>query len=570
MIKKPDDIIYGLMDRPPPAKALLLGGQQVLVTILYLVLISFLAHKAHLSSVQSLHMMSMTLIAMAISVLLQVIWRGPVGSGYLISACAAPTYLVPAIAALALGGVPMMLGMICFSGAIEIVFALISHRLRRFFPRVVTGLIFCFLGLTIGILSLEKIFGSGLLPSNPTLHRECVAFLVTISAIIFLNVWAKGIFRLLCVMLGILIGALSAYFMGLFSAELLKNWQEVTWLAWPGLPSIHLSFSLSLVPLYLVTALACALRTMGVVTTAQQINDANWRSPEIKTIKGGVIADGLSALCSGLLGTLAVGASPSAVGITKATGATSRIIAFLVAGICLVLAFLPKVTAFVLLLPFPVVSAGLTFVSALMIVGGLRIIVSQPITSRRAIVIGLSLLMALLPKLFPSFFQALPGFWHTMTGSIMVCGTVVAVFLNLIFQIGLREKVNFIFEAGANEKNANIVLKQLEKWQIEESLKTAITQSLSALYHRIQLGKHANDAVKIKLDYNETFLCVQLFYLGTLPDLPVSPALLEADLVEDNVFLAGLRSLYQDVAPEKINVMVANGQVDLRLTFFVG
>ena len=51
-----------------------------------------------------------------------------------------------------------------------------------------------------------------------------------------------------------------------------------------------------------------------------------------------MLADGLSAIISGLFGTVGVGVSPSAVGISKATGATSRSIAFAVAVLCILFA----------------------------------------------------------------------------------------------------------------------------------------------------------------------------------------------------------------------------------------
>ena len=86
---------------------------------------------------------------------------------------------------------------------------------------------------------------------------------------------------------------------------------------WPGL-----------IPAFLIAGLAAALRTVGVVTTCQKINDRDWKRPAMKSIEGGVLADGLGCVGAGLLGTMGMNTGPSLVGVAKASGATSRYIAF--------------------------------------------------------------------------------------------------------------------------------------------------------------------------------------------------------------------------------------------------
>jgi xanthine permease XanP len=35
------------------------------------------------------------------------------------------------------------------------------------------------------------------------------------------------------------------------------------------------------------------LRTVGVITTCQKINDLDWKRPELKSIQRGIVADGI-------------------------------------------------------------------------------------------------------------------------------------------------------------------------------------------------------------------------------------------------------------------------------------
>jgi Xanthine/uracil permeases len=79
---------------------------------------------------------------------------------------------------------------------------------------------------------------------------------------------------------------------------------------------------------FAIAGLASGLRVVGVLTTCQQMNDAAWRRPDMESISGGVIADGIGCAIGGALAAPGMSASPSLVGIEKITGVTSRIVAW--------------------------------------------------------------------------------------------------------------------------------------------------------------------------------------------------------------------------------------------------
>jgi hypothetical protein len=49
-------------------------------------------------------------------------------------------------------------------------------------------------------------------------------------------------------------------------------------------------------------SVAAGLRTVGVITTCQRINDVNWKRPDRRSIAGGVLADGLGCAIGEALG----------------------------------------------------------------------------------------------------------------------------------------------------------------------------------------------------------------------------------------------------------------------------
>jgi xanthine permease XanP len=132
-------------------------------------------------------------------------------------------------------------------------------------------------------------------------------------------------------------------------------------------------FNIGLVPAFLAAGLAATLRTVGVVTTCQRINDAAWKRPDMQNIEKGIRADALGSLLGGTLGAPGMNIAPSLVGISAVTSATSRVIAFVATVVLLVFAFVPKIVGASLELPLQVAGAMLVFTSSFMLTSGISI-----------------------------------------------------------------------------------------------------------------------------------------------------------------------------------------------------
>jgi NCS2 family nucleobase:cation symporter-2 len=90
--------------------------------------------------------------------------------------------------------------------------------------------------------------------------------------------------------------------------------------------------------------MASCLKTVGDLTVAQKINDAEWVRPDMKNIGGGTLANGIGTALAGLFGTVGMNASSANIGVSGATGVTSRRIGFAIGGLFVVLAFMPKLS----------------------------------------------------------------------------------------------------------------------------------------------------------------------------------------------------------------------------------
>src|SRR5437764_6199299 len=80
---RPEDLLYTVDELPPWPRLLFLGMQHAMLMSVYVFLIVIVFRHADASDTATLNPLSMGLIALAASTILQSIWKGTVGSGYL-------------------------------------------------------------------------------------------------------------------------------------------------------------------------------------------------------------------------------------------------------------------------------------------------------------------------------------------------------------------------------------------------------------------------------------------------------------------------------------------------------
>ena len=376
------------------------------------------------------------LLVMAAGPILHVLRCGPVGSGFLCPPIFAASYLPASLLALEAGGLPLMFGMTVFAGAVEIAMSRLLRPLRPFLPPEITGFVVAMIGLTIGLLGFRNVLGIGQTEAPWALSHAVAA--ATLALMVGLNVWGAGTSKLFCALIGMIAGYLLAIVAGVLPAADLERLNAAPIIHLPNVDHLGWSFDTDLIVPFVVAAVAASLRAIGDLTICQKTNDADWVRPDFASISGGAMANGIGTMLSGLFGSVGLNTSTSNVGLAGATGITSRRVAFVIGGIYLALAFLPKATTVFAIMPAPVVGATLLFVSALVFMNGLIIITARMLDSRRIFVIGLSFMVAMAADVFQPFFSQLPASVRVFTSSSIVLGTLTALLLNLVFRLGVR------------------------------------------------------------------------------------------------------------------------------------
>jgi xanthine permease XanP len=116
-----------------------------------------------------------------------------------------------------------------------------------------------------------------------------------------LAVWATGLPKLFCSLIGILVGYAAAAAFHVFPPDFFTDYAAAPAFAIPDPSFLSYVFAPSFAVPFAIAGLASGLRVIGVLTTCQQTNDAAWRRPDMQNFEAGVRADGLGCLAGGLL-----------------------------------------------------------------------------------------------------------------------------------------------------------------------------------------------------------------------------------------------------------------------------
>ena len=573
MAVRPKDLIYAVDERPPLGRLTLLGLQHVAALLPYLVLVAIVVNKSGDAPRVAHNAIALAMIAIAVMTILQALHRGPIGSGYLAPPVVSAIYLSPCLLAAERGGLPLVFGMIIFAGVLEAVLSVVLPRLRKVFPPVVSGMIVMAVGFELGLIGVREVLHQlpdDLLTDQP-LHYLAAA--VTLAVMAALSVWAKGLLRLLCSLLGIVSGYLFAISVGLLTPDKQQAIAAAPFLAFPNPSFLSYAFDPGLIIPFVVAGLASGLRVIGVITTCQRINDAAWTRPEMFSIRGGILADGLGCTISGLLGTPGTSAAPSLVGLSKASGATSRTIAWAIAVWLLLLACLPKLATLILTMPRAVIGAALVFNGSFMLVAGIQILTSRPMNVRTTLIIGVPTLFGLSRQVIPGFYESLPHWLQPLTGSIINITLIGAVLANLVLLIG-RKRTDIITVSTSNETGGNAprpleeIERQCTAWDVPGDIVRRAKQSIAELLDLMAAGSSAEGPIRILLSYDDFALTVTLTYQGFLPNLAADQRP-TSEMVEEQSFAIGLSGFLSALQADRIERQAHGNDCRLKLVFYV-
>jgi len=517
-MRKPPTLIYGLEDTPPLVVSAFNGVQHVaLVAINFIYpLVIFRAAGAPLEVIGSL--LSTGILVLAIGTVLQIRRMGPLGSGYMCPTTFTATYVAPSLLAARLGGLPLLFGMTLFGGILEAAIAPLLNRLRAIFPPEVSGLVILLIGLSVGTSALRLMLAANVAPPSET--EWGVAFL-TLAAMVALNVWGTGPARMLCALIGLVVGYVAAAFTGLMAGSF-ATLDAAPWVGLPIPTHFAWAFDATMIAPFAIAAIATALKASGTIAMCQRMNDADWVRPDMKSTTGGVLADGVSTVIAGLAGAVATNTSTPAVGLAAAVGVSSRQVGYAAAIILVLMSFMPKLSALFAIMPRAVMVPALLFAGTFIIINGIQVIASRLLDVRRSLVIGLSLVAGASADIFPALAASAPKAIAPLIGSSLTFGTIIALGLNLLFRLGVKRKASVTIESPqeGSRKAEEFFAKQGGAWGARPDIIKRATFAVVQLVEAVAENCDQHGPVTVTASFDEFNLDVRIAYEGALLEFP--------------------------------------------------
>lgn len=426
-MQRPSGLACWLDEQPSLPVTFGLALQHLAVQSVYFVLPVAAAAAVSPDPGEATRFLCLSILAAALWQVLQLLTRGPVGSGYPIPATQSAALLgAYALTGRSGGGFPAIAAMLVLTGLAAIGLTFVLRRLRVALPNEVAGVVVMLIGVAlIGLAAVQL----GLQPGGTPRGANAAIIIFGCLAVMVAVALSRTRAAPFSVLIGSLVGVVPALLLGEGTPNAGEILSQRPWLALPQpwLPDFG-AVSSQVLLAYLLALVAIKATATGSLVVMQRAADADWTRPDAPPLRRGLLANGLGILAAGLIGGAAPGPATAAVGLSVATGTLARRIVWCGVPLLIVLAVCPKLTALAVLAPPAVKAAMLLYVAGFIMAQGCQLATARLLDTRRTLIVAFGLSGGVLVGMAPLPFQAaVPAI-----ASPLAFGAVVAFVVNLL------------------------------------------------------------------------------------------------------------------------------------------
>ena len=267
---------------------------------------------------------------------------------------------------------------------VALIFKLVGvNRVMKFLPPVVTGPIIICIGLSLASSAISNASTNWLLA------------IVALAVIIVFNIWGKGMFKIIPILMGVVISYVFALILNAFGVtnpdgSAIINFASVTSSGWVGLPKFQIcKFDVTAILVMAPIAIATMMEHVGDMSAISATVDENF------IVEPGVhrtlLGDGLATMFAGVIGGPANTSYGENTGVLELSKVYDPVVIRIAAVFAIVLSFIPKFSAIISTMPAAIIG-GVSFMLYGMISAiGVRNIVENKVDltkSRNLIIAG--------------------------------------------------------------------------------------------------------------------------------------------------------------------------------------
>lgn len=449
------DNIYQLDGRVPVAKAIPFGLQHVLAMfvsnltpILMVTAVAKLADTdvVGITGVEQAMLLQAAMFVAGLGTLIQLypVWkigaRLPVVMGVSFTFVASLQYVASTF------DYQTMIGAIIVGGCIEGCLGLCVKYWRKFVAPIVSASVVTTIGFSLLSVGAQS-FGGGYVDDFGS-AKYMIVGTVTLVACLLFNIFAKGFWKQLNVLFGLVVGYICSMIVGIVDFSSFSSTIEtVGFISFPRFLPYTPKFNLSAIIAVVVVFLVSAAETIGDTTAV--VTGGLGRDITEKEISGSLACDGFMSSVSALFGCTPITSFSQNVGLVAMTKVVNRF-TIMFGALTLILAGLfPPIGAFFSTLPQPVLGGCTIMMFGSIIVSGMTMISKCGFTQRNTIIASLSISIGIGFTQVDGIFNAFPSLVGDIFAGNPVAGVfVVALVLNLI----LPKDMEVHHETAGDEK----------------------------------------------------------------------------------------------------------------------
>lgn len=421
--------IYRLDGRVPIMKAIPFGLQHILAMfVANLTPITIIAGAGGLEQAEIAILLQNAMFVAGIATLIQLYPLWKVGSGLPIVMGVSFTFVTVLCTVAANYGYSSVIGAVIVGGIIEGTLGLLAKYWKKIIAPIVAASVVTAIGFSLFTVGTRS-FGGGYAEDFGS-AENLILGTVTLMVCLLWNIKAKGYWKQLSVLAGLVVGYIVAIFMGKVDLSVIFSGGVVALPKFlPYMPEFHPGAIASVAIIFLVSA----AETIGD-TTAMVAGGLD-REITTEEISGSLACDGYSSVFSAILGCPPVTSFSQNVGLIAMTKVVNRF-TIMTGAVCMILAgLLPPIGNFFASLPESVLGGCTIMMFGTILTSGIEMIARAGFTQRNITIAALSLSVGIgftaaseieIWHIFPELLQAV------FSANVVAVVFVVAIVLNLV------------------------------------------------------------------------------------------------------------------------------------------
>ena len=425
-------IRYEPDEKAPHPLAAAMAAQTVLLILAGIMITPLvIARGAGASDSDTSWMVFAALVAAGVSTLLQLIRKGPIGSGYVLFVGSNVAFVGVSVAAIQAGGIPLLAVLGAAGAFATFAFTRWLPMLRAILTPAVGGTVLMLMALSVGPVIWKML--SRPLPGATLSNEHGFVFLLTLLVITVILLFAKGMLRLWAPLIGVALGtAVAAWFGHLDVTKVMAApWIGIPGEGWPGLDLSFGASFWSLLPAFALLSLVGCMETYADGISAQRMSHRKERPIDFRAVQGAINADGTGSIFAALLGTVPNTVFSTSLAVSEITGIASRRVGLWGGLFLILLAFSPKIGAAVAAIPSQVVGAYILILVVIIFGHGIRLVNEEGLGFEVGLAVCLSFWIGLSAQSGGLMNELMPKWMQTIFSNGTTVGGVTAMILML-------------------------------------------------------------------------------------------------------------------------------------------